>query len=448
MAFNPSIFVTGDTVLGAYRGGIQDQSSLMALQRDLREADRKFAFDTAADPLRLRSLEETTKQQTLATDYTTRTQDFKVELERLGLLQGQRDERLGAATEGAQLDNYMMQTAANRLALVNSGLQTRTNAAVFALQGVDAARADQVDAAEWAAAGGDPSQRPARAPYLQQALEQTKIIEELVAGAVGRGELDPQVGISILRSNQASVQGSQRNPQQSQSTNPTANNPADTSGFMALRPEDFMVDDPADPATAGTFTSGDGFRVDMTPRFNVLRAPDISKTDYTGFVPKVEVDTSEAGAGGGTSKVSGDLQRLAAEAAQTKVPADGIETFYRAMIRQESGGRAGVSGPKTVYGTALGLSQMLPDTAKEMAARAGVPFDVSMLRGTSRQARAYQYKLGLEYAKEAWRNTNKSAFDIARYYHGGPNREIWKAKTAKHGAMVFGHYKNILAEPK
>jgi soluble lytic murein transglycosylase-like protein len=444
MAFNPSIFVTGDTILGAYRGGVQDESGLMALQRDLREADRKFAFDTSADPYRLRSLEETAKQQTLATGFTTRTQDFRVEMERLGLMQGQRDERLGAATEGAQLDNYMMQTTANRLALINSGMQTRTNAAVFAMQGVDAARADQVDAAEWAAAGGDPSQRPARAPYIEQALAQTKVIEDLVAAAVGRGEIDSQMGMNILRNNRMAMQGQQPNAARAEPTNPTAVNPADTSGFMDLRPEDFMVDEDPAPLT-NTVTSGDGFRVDLTPRFNVLRAPDITKTDYSGFVPKVTVDMSEAS---GTSKVSGNLQGLAVEAAQTKISAGELETLYRAMIRQESGGRAGVSGPKTVYGTALGMSQMLPETARQMAARAGVPFDVSLLRGTSRQAQAYQYKLGLEYAKEAWENTNKTAYDIARYYHGGPNRKIWGPKTATHGAKVFGHYKNIIAGTK
>jgi soluble lytic murein transglycosylase-like protein len=218
---------------------------------------------------------------------------------------------------------------------------------------------------------------------------------------------------------------------------------------MDLRPEDFMVDDNdigSDPAPLNnTITSGDGFRTDFVPRFDVLRAPDITKTDYSGVVPKADGAMSEAG---GTSRVSGNLQGLAVEAAQTKISAGELETLYRAMIRQESGGRAGVSGPKTVYGTALGMSQMLPNTAREMARRLGVPFDVSLLRGTSREAQEYQYRLGLEYAKEAWNNTNKTAFDIARYYHGGPNRELWKGKTATHGAKVFGHYKNIIAGTK
>jgi soluble lytic murein transglycosylase-like protein len=222
---------------------------------------------------------------------------------------------------------------------------------------------------------------------------------------------------------------------------------------MDLRPEDFMVDDNdigSDPAPLNnTITSGDGFRTDLTPRFvprfDVLRAPDITKTDYSGVVPKADMGMGEAS---GTSRVSGNLQGLAVEAAQTKISADELETLYRAMIRQESGGRAGVTGRKTVYGTALGMSQMLPDTAREMAGRLGVPFDISLLRGTSRQAQEYQYRLGLEYAKEAWKNTNKSAYDIARYYHGGPNRGIWKEDTANHGARVFGHYKNIIAGTK
>jgi len=40
---------------------------------------------------------------------------------------------------------------------------------------------------------------------------------------------------------------------------------------------------------------------------------------------------------------------------------------FNALIQQESGGKAGAVGPQTEYGQALGMTQMLPATAKEMA---------------------------------------------------------------------------------
>ena len=109
---------------------------------------------------------------------------------------------------------------------------------------------------------------------------------------------------------------------------------------------------------------------------------------------------------------------------------------FDALIEQESGGRPGAVGPQTKYGRALGMTQMLPDTAREMAAKVGLPFRPDLLRGTSPQAAEYQKRLGRAYFEEGLAKTGNLR-DALHYYHGGPDRSLWGPKTKAYAASVM-----------
>lgn len=113
----------------------------------------------------------------------------------------------------------------------------------------------------------------------------------------------------------------------------------------------------------------------------------------------------------------------------------GFDKAFNALIQQESGGRAGAVGPNTKWGNALGMTQMLPDTAREMAGKLGLPYSEALLRGTSPQAAAYQKALGEAYFREALQKTGNLT-DALHYYHGGPNRKMWGPKTRAYARQV------------
>lgn len=98
------------------------------------------------------------------------------------------------------------------------------------------------------------------------------------------------------------------------------------------------------------------------------------------------------------------------------------------LISQESGGRAGVSGPQTQYGQAQGLAQVLPATAQGVAKKLGVPWRPDLMSGKSEAAGKYQAAIGQGYLEEALNKTGNVS-DALKYYHGGPNRRLWGRKT-------------------
>ena len=107
-----------------------------------------------------------------------------------------------------------------------------------------------------------------------------------------------------------------------------------------------------------------------------------------------------------------------------------------ALIQQESGGRAGVSGPATQYGTAQGLTQVLPSTGQAIAKRMGVAWRPDLMSGTSKEAAQYQQAIGQAYLEEALDKTG-NVTDALKYYHGGPNRRIWGSKTNAYATSVL-----------
>jgi soluble lytic murein transglycosylase len=103
-----------------------------------------------------------------------------------------------------------------------------------------------------------------------------------------------------------------------------------------------------------------------------------------------------------------------------------------ALIHQESGGKGTAISPAG----ALGSTQMLPATAKEMASKIGVPFRPELLQSNDPAALEYQRQLGAAYLQEGLRKTGNLR-DALRYYHGGPNRSMWGPKTNAYADAVL-----------
>lgn len=121
------------------------------------------------------------------------------------------------------------------------------------------------------------------------------------------------------------------------------------------------------------------------------------------------------------------------------MPVAGFPTdrVFDSLIQQESGGRPGVRGQQTPYGVPLGMTQMLPETAREMARKLGLPWRPDLLTGKTPEAAEYQKRLGRAYFEEGLAKTG-NVRDALRYYHGGPNRALWGPKTNAYASAVLG----------
>lgn len=108
-------------------------------------------------------------------------------------------------------------------------------------------------------------------------------------------------------------------------------------------------------------------------------------------------------------------------------------------MQQESSGKAGAVGPKTPWGNALGLMQTLPETAKEMAGKLGLPWQPHLLTDKSPTGAQYQRTLGEAYLQEGLQKTGNIR-DALRYYHGGPNRKMWGPKTNGYADSILSKW--------
>lgn len=112
---------------------------------------------------------------------------------------------------------------------------------------------------------------------------------------------------------------------------------------------------------------------------------------------------------------------------------DDVARLYSAIEQVESGGRPGLRSSAG----ALGVSQMLPSTARGVAARLGVPFDEKRLLGKSKEDIEYQRQLGREYARQGLDWGGGDFQKAAHFYHGGPNTKIHGPKTRDYGKKVL-----------
>lgn len=87
----------------------------------------------------------------------------------------------------------------------------------------------------------------------------------------------------------------------------------------------------------------------------------------------------------------------------------------------------------------MGVGQIMPETARALAARLGLPYRPELLRGRSAEARRYQDQLTDAAAREAWQagGNGRDLRTAAMYYHGGSNRDIWGPKTRRYADEVL-----------
>lgn len=112
-----------------------------------------------------------------------------------------------------------------------------------------------------------------------------------------------------------------------------------------------------------------------------------------------------------------------------------LEAFRRAIIQQESGGRYGVANRQG--SGAMGIGQIMPDTARALAKRLGLPYDPKLLSGTSDEAKQYQDALTAEATREAWEFGGGDPKAAAAYYFAGPNKKGWGEKTSKYQSDIM-----------
>jgi hypothetical protein len=112
------------------------------------------------------------------------------------------------------------------------------------------------------------------------------------------------------------------------------------------------------------------------------------------------------------------------------------ETFKKAIIGQESGGRYGVAN--TQGSGAMGVGQVMPGTARVLAGRLGLPYNPGLLGGTDPASRDYQDRITEAAAREAWEAGNGDPSIAAMYYFGGSDRGKWGPKTRRYASDILG----------
>lgn len=85
---------------------------------------------------------------------------------------------------------------------------------------------------------------------------------------------------------------------------------------------------------------------------------------------------------------------------------------------------------------------MLPETAREMAGKLGLPWRPDLLRDTGEMGARYQRALGEAYLREGLEKTG-NVRDALHYYHGGPNRRLWGPKTRGYADQVLSRARGL-----
>jgi hypothetical protein len=113
------------------------------------------------------------------------------------------------------------------------------------------------------------------------------------------------------------------------------------------------------------------------------------------------------------------------------------DQFKRAIIGQESGGRYGVAN--TQGSGAMGVGQVMPGTARTLAARVGLPYRPELMAGTGPEARSYQDQITDAAVREAWNagGAGRDPRTSAHYYFAGSDRDGWGPKTRQYGDDIL-----------
>lgn len=118
-----------------------------------------------------------------------------------------------------------------------------------------------------------------------------------------------------------------------------------------------------------------------------------------------------------------------------------MPSLLDALIQQESSGRPGILGPRTQYGRAMGLTQVMPGTGAEMAQKLGIPWRPDLMTAKTDEGAEYQRRIGEAYLQEGFEKTG-NVRDALRYYHGGPDRKMWGPKTNAYAEEVLARAGN------
>ena len=85
----------------------------------------------------------------------------------------------------------------------------------------------------------------------------------------------------------------------------------------------------------------------------------------------------------------------------------------------------------------MGLGQIMPDTARNLSRRLGLPYRPDLLSSTNTAAREYQDRLTEAATREAWDFGAGNTRKAASYYFAGPNRAGWGPKTRRYGDDIL-----------
>jgi hypothetical protein len=111
-----------------------------------------------------------------------------------------------------------------------------------------------------------------------------------------------------------------------------------------------------------------------------------------------------------------------------------LDAFRRAIIAQESGGRFGI--PNAQGSGAMGLGQIMPDTARALAKRLGLPYRPDLLAGKDKAAQEYQIALTNEATREAFEYGKGDLGKASAYYFAGPDKSQWGPKTKRYQSDI------------
>lgn len=84
----------------------------------------------------------------------------------------------------------------------------------------------------------------------------------------------------------------------------------------------------------------------------------------------------------------------------------------------------------------MGVGQVMPETTRTLAQRAGLPYRPDLMRGNHPEARKYQDKITEEALKEAWEYGDGNVTKAAYYYFAGPDQSKWGPKTRQYGIDI------------
>lgn len=118
-----------------------------------------------------------------------------------------------------------------------------------------------------------------------------------------------------------------------------------------------------------------------------------------------------------------------------------FDKFRRAIIAQESGGDYGVTNAEG--SGAMGAYQFMPDTARALAKRLGLPYRPDLMvgsKGRSAEGKAYQDQLGEAQLKDAIAFGKGDVGRAGIYHFAGPNEGGWKAKTRDYEKDILRRY--------